>query len=517
MAATLRRWLICVPNNEFGDFQTPDGLAIACLRVLGLPSNARVLEPTCGRGSFLKAAATICPQSARQGIEIQQAHAQQAAAWGAVRVGNIFNTRLVEDVHWQTEGDLFVVGNPPWVTSAQLNRMDSSNLPRKENFKGAKGLDAVLGSANFDVCEYIILKVLSELQGRPFTLGMLCKTQIARNVMSYAASARWPVAGSAIYRIDAKKWFDAGVDACWFTVGVNTDAVRNYVTAVYDDVFDPSPAPASLFGVIDGLMVSDVDRYACVREADGKCPYEWRSGLKHDASSVFELVAGPAPTTRKGVRLDLESDYLFPFLKSTDVFRGRHRDLSKWVIVPQRSFGEDTSSLKRRAPKTWSYLTANADVLDGRKSSIYRNMPRFSVFGHGDYTYAPYKVAVSGLHKTPIFRLVAPIGGKPVVLDDTCYFLPFSYATEALVVAAALNSEECVMLIESLVFWDSKRPLTKKLLSRIDLDRLPFDRAEVLKAAADHAELLDVPFDLNRAEDVVERFDRSLELVDTLF
>jgi hypothetical protein len=475
------------------------------------------LEPTCGHGSFLKAAATLSPRSERLGIEIQEAHALQAATWGRVRVGNIFHMSLADDLNWQSGSELFVIGNPPWVTSAELNRMDSSNLPRKENFKGAKGLDAVLGSANFDVCEYIIMKVLSELQGQPFTLGMLCKTQVARNVMEYAASAKWPVRASAIYRIDAKKWFDAGVDACWFTVVIKTDSTRSYVTAVHDDVFNPGMAPTSRFGVVDGLMVSDVDRYTAVREADGRCPYEWRSGLKHDASSVFELVASPAPMTQKGVELDVESDYLFPLLKSTDVFRGRHRDLSKWVIVPQRSFGEETSSLKHRAPKMWSYLTANAELLDGRKSSIYRNRPRFSVFGHGDYTYAPYKVAVSGLHKTPIFRLVAPIDGKPVVLDDTCYFLPFDDATEALVVAAALNSPECVGLIESLVFWDSKRPLTKKLLARIDLDRLPFDRSDVLKAAADNAELLGLPFDYIHAEDVVERFNRTRELVNTLF
>jgi hypothetical protein len=264
-------------------------------------------------------------------------------------------------------------------------------------------------------------------------------------------------------------------------------------------------------------MVSDVDQYASVREGDGECPYEWRSGLKHDAAGVFELVAAPAPTTQHGTQLDLEPDCLLPLLKSTDVFRGRHRDLARWVIVPQRSLGEDTSSLKRRAPKTWAYLDANAEVLDGRKSSIYRNRPRFSVFGHGDYSYAPYKAAVSGLHKTPVFRFVAPIAGKPVVLDDTCYFLPFDDATEALATAAALGSPECNRLIELLVFWDSKRPITKKLLARIDLNRLPFDRPTVVQAASDNAALEGIPFDPARAEHLMERFGQSLELVATLF
>jgi len=498
-----------VPNNELGDFQTPDELAAACLRVLRLPEDARILEPTCGRGSFLKAAASLSPCSERIGVEIQDDHARHAPTWGSVRVGSIFNMRLAGDLPWTSSGDLFVVGNPPWVTSAELNRLGSSNLPRKENFKGARGLDALLGSANFDVCEYIILKALSELQAEPLTLGMLCKTQVARNVIEYAASAGWPVASSAAYRIDAKKWFNAGVDACWFTVALDRLSPRSYVTAVYDDVFAPDAAPTSRFGVVGGLMVSDVDRYSHVRAADGKCPYEWRSGLKHDASDVFELVAAPMPTTRQGIRLDLEENYVFPFLKSTDVFRGRHSDLARWVVVPQRSFGEDTASLKHRAPNVWSYLSANAAELDGRKSSIYRNRPRFSVFGHGPYTYAPYKVAVSGLHKTPIFRLVTPIADLPVVLDDTCYFLPFDDPTEALMVTATLNSPECVDLIESLVFWDSKRPLTKRLLARIDLDRLPFDRGSALRVASDNSKSLGLPFDQNRAEGLAGGFRRE--------
>ncbi|MDR0592715.1 MAG: hypothetical protein LBG60_05560 [Bifidobacteriaceae bacterium] len=505
-----------MPNNELGDFQTPDELATACLKVLRLPSDARILEPTCGRGSFLRAAAALSPRSERLGIEIQEEYARQAAAWGKVQVGSVFAINLAADLRWQSRGQLFVVGNPPWVTSAELNRMGSANLPRKENFKGAKGLDAVLGSANFDVCEYIILKALNEIRSQ-FTLGMLCKTQVARNVMEFAASAHLPVAASAIYRIDARRWFGAGVDACWLTVAVDASVACCYETAVYDDAFNPGSPPACRFGVVDGLMVADVDKYKPVRDADGKCPYEWRSGLKHDASSVFELVATPAPVTREGVPLDLEADCLFPLLKGTDVFRGRHRELTKWVIVPQRTFGEDTASLKRRAPKTWSYLNARSEVLDGRKSSIYRNRPRFSVFGHGDYTYAPYKVAVSGLHKTPIFRLIVPIGGKPVVLDDTCYFLPFSDITEALLVTAALNSPECVELIESLVFWDSKRPITKRLLARIDLGRLPFDRTEVLRVASGDAKLLHLPFDDARAASVLRRLNPVRELADTLF
>ncbi|NHC24121.1 class I SAM-dependent methyltransferase [Nocardioides sp. IC4_145] len=498
-----------MPNNEFGDFQTPLALAMQCLRVMGLPEDARVLEPTCGLGSFMQAAATLSPNSERVGLERHPDYVARASEWGRVREANVFHFQLARDISWNTSGPLFVVGNPPWVTSAELNRMDSGNLPAKENFKGAKGFDAMLGSSNFDVCEYIILKALNEHQAEPFTLGMLCKTQVARNVIEYAASTGLPIRESALYRIDAMKWFNAGVDACWFVVSMDPREMPQYTADVYDDVFAPDRPAVARFGVVDGLMVSDVDRYEAVRAGDGTCPYVWRSGLKHDASQVFELVATPSPATKSGQTLDLEADYVLPFLKSTDIFRGRHRDLSKWVIVPQKTFGAETAALEHLAPKLWGYLTENAAALDGRKSSIYRNRPRFSVFGHGDYTYAPYKVAISGLHKQPVFRLVPPLNGQPVVLDDTCYLLPFDDATEAALVTAILNSDECRALVESMVFWDSKRPITKKLLARLDVNRIPFDRDLVREQAAKIAADADLPFDEERAETLFKHLGGS--------
>ncbi|WP_165164391.1 SAM-dependent DNA methyltransferase [Corynebacterium qintianiae] len=493
-------------NNEFGDFQTPLALAKRCLEVLNISSDARVLEPTCGVGAFLQAAQELAPDSERVGLEINEAYAAEAGQWGRVTQANVFDNHVGKTLSWDTDGPLFVVGNPPWVNSADLARMESGNIPKKENFKGAKGLDAMLGGSNFDVCEYIILKMLKELAGQTFRLGMLCKTQVARNVIEHAHQVGIKINGSGIYPIDAKKWFNAGVDACFFVVSVDPHAPASYHANIYGDLFDPGENPAKALGVVDGVMVSNVQRYAEVRQADGTSPYTWRSGLKHDASKVFELKAAPEPTTKAGEVLDIEEQYLYPFLKSTDIFRGRHRELTKWVIVPQMKFGENTNHLEHTAPRLWSYLTRNAEVVDGRKSSIYRNRPRFSVFGHGDYTFAPYKVVVSGLHKEPRFRLVAPLADKPVVMDDTCYLLPFEDGTEAAMVTGVLQAQPCVDLIESLVFWDSKRPITKKLLARLDLNRLQIDVDEVLGQALTVATEAGIEFDPTRAADMPGRF-----------
>ena len=50
---------------------------------------------------------------------------------------------------------------------------------------------------------------------------------------------------------------------------------------------------------------------------------------------------------------------------------------------------------------------------------------RFSIFGIGDYSFAKYKVTISGMYKRTTFSLVLPENDKPLMLDDTCYFIGF--------------------------------------------------------------------------------------------
>jgi hypothetical protein len=63
------------------------------------------------------------------------------------------------------------------------------------------------------------------------------------------------------------------------------------------------------------------------------------------------------------------------------------------LLVTQKYVGENTHHIQENAPKTWSYLQNNADRFKKRKSSIYKNRPEFSIFGVGNYTFAPWKIA----------------------------------------------------------------------------------------------------------------------------
>jgi hypothetical protein len=115
----------------------------------------------------------------------------------------------------------------------------------------------------------------------------------------------------------------------------------------------------------------------------------------------------------------------------------------------------------------------------GRKSSIYRGQPDFAIFGIGPYSFAPWKIAISGMYKRCAFTMVGPVDGRPVMLDDTCYFLPFETEAGARRALNALRSPLASDFFAARIFWDSKRPINKALLQQLDLHALDRELSHV--------------------------------------
>lgn len=461
-------------KQEFGDWQTPIELARAAIALVAqhAPAPSVVLEPTCGEGSFLVAATEHFPDASLVGYEINETYAATARKrlpmHARVEVADFF---LVE---WERRfaelpQPILVTGNPPWVTNATLGGLGSENLPEKRNFKGLTGYEALTGKSNFDVSEWMLLRLLEALQGKQATVGFLCKTAVARRVIEFAALKRWDVGPGGMWRIDAMRHFHAAVDAVLFVCkvgGAQTDGEWPVFASI------DARAPSSKLRVVDGVVVADAERLARTSHLAGRCEPEWRSGLKHDCSRVMELELDQSGWRNGlGEVVDVEDDLLFPLLKSSDVANGAPRR-KRAVIVPQRALGEDTARLEAAAPRAWKYLKSHRELLRARKSSIYRGQPDFAVFGVGPYSFAPWKVAISGLYKRCEFTLLGPIDGKPVVLDDTCYFLPFASEEEATTARDALRSAVAQDFFAARIFWDAKRPVNKAILQQLDLSAL---------------------------------------------
>jgi len=465
---------------EFGDWQTPIELAREVCMLLsrkGLEP-ASILEPTCGRGSFLIAALESFPTVKEAvGIDINQNHIKAAAE----SIFEIHSTTTVRFIHkdffsvdWEKvvsslSVPILVVGNFPWVTNSELMSLGSSNLPKKNNFHNYRGIDAIMGKSNFDISEWMLMQAVEWIKDCKGTIAMLCKTTVSRKILKRIWQNKYHLKECSIYKIDAFEHFGASVDACLFVISISP-GLQSINCEVYDSL--KQKIPSTTISYQQKRLIADAKLFAQYGHLlnEAKPMFNWRSGIKHDCSKVMELRKTEGLYCNGlGEFVELEGEFLYPMLKSSDLANGRNRAPHKRMLVTQRVIGENTRQMQHIAPKTWNYLHEHAELLDRRASSIYRNRPRFSIFGVGDYSFALWKVAISAFYKSLEFRVIGPVEQKPVVFDDTCYFIGCGSEAEANCLAKLLNSKTANDFFRSFIFWDAKRPITIALLNSLDL------------------------------------------------
>ncbi len=468
---------------EYGDFQTPEGLARRVCRWLGAKGvRPEVLvEPTFGQGHFILAALATFPSIRHvYGVEIYEPYFRETKkkilAEGLLIDGrqihlfceDVFHFSFSEIAKQHAGQSVLVLGNPPWVTNSLLGSKNSGNIPKKSNFKNVRGLEAITGRGNFDIGESVVLGMLKSFANSKGCLAFLVKNSVVKNVVHSQRQFRFPIARMEQVSIDAKKEFNAAVDASLFFA--NFQEKSDWDCSIADSFEEPAK---SRFGWCGEKFVADIDAYERSAELDGRSPAVWRQGLKHDCAAIMELTARDDHFENKsGQPVRIETGLVYPLLKSSGLKAPVVNAVRKFVIVPQRFVGEETGYIQKDCPKTFAYLNRHKELFERRKSSIYKGKPPFSIFGIGDYSFRPYKVAISGLYKQTRFSLVPPFQGKPVMLDDTCYFLGFDSLPEAALVGFLLNRPEMQDLLRALVFWDGKRIITKDILMRLDYSRL---------------------------------------------
>ncbi|MBL7094030.1 SAM-dependent DNA methyltransferase [candidate division KSB1 bacterium] len=466
-------------KTEFGDFQTPLELTneIAWfLKADGICPEV-ILEPTCGLGNFLiSSVATFSNHIKYFVFDINPEYIQKIK--NELSLKNNLNFEISRQNFFEMNWKLLfkelpertlVLGNPPWVTNAALGILGSNNLPEKNNFQKHKGFAAKTGKANFDISEWMLIKLLESMENKKAYLAMLCKTATARKVLKHCWENNFHIYNSSIHLIDAKKHFNVSVDACLLYTHTG-QKTKSKTSSVYSGL--NFKEKISRLGKIGNELVADIDAYQKLNFLDGIEYYKWRSGVKHDAAKVMELNKENG-TYVNGLKesYKLEDSFLYPLLKSSDIANDRLIP-RKYVLLTQKNIVDNTDIIKPDAPKTWQNLLDHAEYLDRRGSVIYSKRPRFSIFGVGEYTFAKWKVAISGFYKNLHFVVIGSYEKKPIIVDDTCYFIPCNSEKEARFIATLLNSKVAKKFIHSLVFFDSKRPVNIDVLKRIDLKKI---------------------------------------------
>lgn len=481
--------IINATNKDFGDFQTPVSLAD---KICGHLVNAGfapsiIVEPTCGEGNFVVSAIRNFPAVKYiYCIDVQEKHEwlfklnilklsfiQNITTKIEFHRDNIFNHQLSDRFKrlLHNEGqNLLILGNPPWITCSGLSVLKSDNLPHKTNIKNHKGIEAITGKGNFDIAENIILQVIQQFHERKGGIAMLCKTSVIRNIVRDASKLKLKISNIREIRIDGKKEFNINADAALLVGDFNTCGEK---LCLVSSLYEPN-TQVKKYGWVHNKFVSNIELYENYQCIDGCSSLEWRQGVKHDAEKVMVLrIDKDGLLNGLQEYVEVEEEPLYPFVKGSELVKNQViKEAVNKIIITQTSPKDDTNHIRADYPGLWDYLVSHARYLDERKSIIYKKRAKFAIFGIGDYSFKLYKVAISGLYKEPRFSLILPIDNKPVMLDDTCYYLSFNSLKEAFFTWVLLNRDEVKKFLSSIVFLDSKRPYTKELLMRIDISKL---------------------------------------------
>lgn len=485
-------FMVCegTDRREYGDFQTPYKLTDSICSYLdneGVSPDV-IIEPTFGKGSFLISALKYFPNLKKiYGVEIYESYYWEAKfaileffmkhpdlnkPRISLYLNDIFKFQFKKIEGAIENYNVLVLGNPPWVTSSELSILNSKNLPKKINIKSLNGLDAITGKGNFDISESIILMMLSFSKYKG-NVAMLAKNSVIKNLIHHLPTTSCKINDMIALKMNAKEYFNAAVEASLFKCSFGPNKFS--FTCKVSLLISPNSIENE-FGWVGDKFVSDVALYEKSKKYDGISPHIWRQGVKHDCSKIMELrlIDGKYFNGFRR-KLNIEKELIYGLVKSSDLSLPVITKPRKYVIITQNRIGEDTIYLADKFPKLYQYLTENKNFFKQRKSSIYKNKPPFSIFGIGDYSFKPYKVAISGLYKRSSFSLIVPENEKPIMLDDTCYFLGFDSLSEAIFVWAILNSEYVQQLLAVIVFLGAKRPYTKDILMRISVDRVAKD------------------------------------------
>lgn len=514
--------------TEYGDFQTNLDLAnkvALYLKAKGIQPEI-VIEPTCGKGNFIIASLKNFSNVRKIfGVEIYKPYVWETK-FNIVNYFlenpknikpeisiihcNVFDFNFKKIAKENTSNNILVIGNPPWVTNSKLGSLNSNNLPKKNNFKNHSGLDAMTGKGNFDIAEFITLMMIETFQKINGDIALLVKNSVVKSILIDQINKEYPISKLEKLCIDSKKEFNVSVEACLFYCKLHSKSefecsefdfyTQNDLKAIQN-----SQRKNKRFGWLEGKFVSNIDTYLDTKDIDGQSQFVWRQGLKHDCSSIMELdKVNNYYVNGLKEEVELEEELVYGLLKSSDLKNTIIDQTRKFTIVTQKKVGQETNYIKSDYPKTYKYLTEHIANFSARKSSIYNNKPLFSIFGIGDYSFKPYKVAISGLYKTFHFTLILPQNDKPVMLDDTCYLIGFDKIEFALYSLILLNSDTTVQLLKSITFSDAKRTFTKDILMRIDLLQL----AKYIEKAhlKSELEMLNEKYNLNLTLDYWDDF-----------
>ncbi|MDJ0743589.1 MAG: hypothetical protein QNJ32_09515 [Xenococcaceae cyanobacterium MO_167.B27] len=113
----------------------------------------------------------------------------------------------------------------------------------------------------------MLLQHLQWLKKYPGTIGMLCKTSVARKVLTYAWKHNYDIDDSKMYQINTAKYFNASVNACMLIIKSNKNKSKKQCWYYHD--LD-SKEQSNIFSYQDSQLIANTTLYQKTKHLQGQ-------------------------------------------------------------------------------------------------------------------------------------------------------------------------------------------------------------------------------------------------------
>lgn len=482
-----------------GEYYTPDWFANFVLDRADFTGEERLLDPTCGSGTFVVLAYrrmleknTNNPLSKIAGIDINPLACLSARAnlvinlreWDKNTVLPIYCADVLTNPPDIGTFDL-ITGNPPWVnweTLPENYRQQTKSLWEQYGLFPHSGFDTILGKGKKDLSLVLTYAVIDRYLSAKGTLAFILPQSVLKTGGAAEGFRQFDFGEKSIQpsHVDdfSKLRLFSGAETKPIVLILSHDAPEkpsyylwqgekktirenarssvierlSYSEFIAESVDGIGSAwltgkPAALKAVRKIIGQSDYTAHAGVYTGGANAVY-WLDVLERDGDMmrVRNIIKG---SKRKVEQIEtwLEADLIYPLLRGRDVSRWQANPTIHVLMVqnPETRQGYDVDWLGEHYPHTFNYLVKFEPILRQRaafKRYFRDSAPFYSMFDIGRYTFSPYKVIWHGFGKKRMQAVVVgSIAGKAIMSNQAMHpFVGLENLDEAHFLVACLNS-----------------------------------------------------------------------------
>jgi methylase of polypeptide subunit release factors len=392
----------------------------------------------------------------------------------------------------------YVLGNPPWVNWEHLpDEYRKSTVPLWQHYglfpKRAKGMDTILGGAKYDfsmlmtcvaldrylkpngklgfVITESLFKTTEAGQGfrrfvlpdgtpfRPILVENMSDLKPFEKALNRTAIAVFQKGKKVSYPVPYAYWCKAA------TVSrLKIDYDLSYEQFPFEKVVvrDWEAHPIDAGNLSSIWITGRPNAVKALPHILGKSPYKAREGVNTGGANGVYWVKEEGRNAAGMIKIEnmvhcskktlaqlsflVEADLLYPLLRACNVRRWAAEPEARMIVTHEpdahlRAISEP--NMKNKYPRTYAYLMQFEGFLRSRKTQVVRNLmsrgPFYSIFGIGEYSFAPWKVVWTRIAKVEA-AVIGVVGDKPILPQETLTMVDCQSEMEAHYLAAVINS-----------------------------------------------------------------------------